>query len=56
MIINNFDIVDIPVTPGKADTPLQVNPNAVLPFTVSVQSLKVIAWGNPQGFNFYNSL
>ena len=50
MIIDNFNIVYIPVTPGETDTPLPVDANAVLTLSVSVQGFKMIARRDPKGF------
>jgi hypothetical protein len=35
MIINNFDVHGISVSPFETDAPLLVYPNAVLPFSIS---------------------
>ena len=56
MIIDNFNIVDVPVASSKTDTPLPVDANAVLTFTVPVQSFKMIARRNPQGLQIYDRL
>ena len=56
MIIDNFNIVDVPVAPSKTDTPLPVDANAVLTFTVPVQSFKMIARRNPQGLQICDRL
>jgi len=35
MIVYNFNIVSVSFAPPETDTPLVINPNAVLSFTVS---------------------
>jgi len=42
MIIHNLNVIGVPVSPNKTDTPLLVDPNAVLPFPVSVERLQPI--------------
>jgi len=34
----------IALLPDKADTPLVIDPNAVLPFSVACERLKPVAW------------
>ena len=46
MIVYNFDSVRILVIPDKANTPLVVDTNGMLPLTVASQFLKPIAWGD----------
>jgi hypothetical protein len=36
MIVNDFNIVCIPLVPPKADPPLIVDTNAILPLTLAV--------------------
>lgn len=45
MIISDFYFVGVPVPPHKADAPLIVDPNAVLPFAISVETFEVIPRG-----------
>lgn len=35
MVINDFYVIGVPVTPDKADSPLVVDPNAVLALPVA---------------------
>ena len=43
MVVHNFDFVSVSIAPHKADPPLIVNPNAVLPFPLPVQGFQAIA-------------
>lgn len=44
------------VEPLKANTPLLVDANGVLPCSVASQRLKAIAWQGPQGFECWRSI
>jgi hypothetical protein len=46
MVVYDLDIVGVSLTPAEADTPLVVDPNAILSFPVSSQFLKAISWWN----------
>ena len=46
MVINDFHIERIPVLPLKTDTPLLIDPNAVLAFTVPLEGLELICRGH----------
>jgi hypothetical protein len=48
MIINNLYFVGVTFFPTETDAPLVVNANAVLPPTIALQRLQVIAGRNPQ--------
>jgi hypothetical protein len=48
VIVNNFYVEGITVFPNKADAPLVVDANAVLPFSVALERLKAIAGRNLQ--------
>jgi hypothetical protein len=48
VVINNLDIFRVPVTPSETDTPLIVDPDAVLAGAVTCQSLKPITRREPQ--------
>ena len=48
MVVNNLNTIGIACPPVKADTPLVVDPNAVLTFAFTVQPFEPIAWGNTQ--------
>jgi hypothetical protein len=43
MIVNNFHVVSISVVPMKADSPLIVDPNAVLAVPVAVKLLQSVS-------------
>ena len=45
MVIDNLHIVGIPVAPDKADAPLIVDANTVLPFSVAFKRFQVISRG-----------
>jgi len=44
VIIDYLDIISIIVLPGKTDTTLIIDPNTVLPFSVSVEHFQAIGW------------
>jgi len=50
MIINYFNIKGVAAAPYKTYTPLFVDTYAVLPFSVMMQTLKLIGWRNTEGF------
>lgn len=43
MVVDNFNIVCVPVAPDKTKSPLVVDSNAVLSFSIAVQRLQAIA-------------
>jgi len=43
MIVNDLNLICVPLPPHKADSKLIVDPNAVLTFAVFMESLKVVA-------------
>ena len=44
MIVNDFYVVRAIFAPFEADSPLPVDPNAILSLAVSAQGLQAIAW------------
>jgi len=48
MIIYDLYVVRVTFFPTETDAPLVVNANAVLPLTIALQRLQVIAGRNPQ--------
>ena len=48
MIVDNLDPFRAGIRPNEADTPLIVDPNAVLSGPISLQRLKPIAWWHRQ--------
>jgi len=46
VVLNDLNVERVSVLPLKTDTPLLVDPNAVLPFTVALESLQLIRWRN----------
>jgi hypothetical protein len=48
VIIDNFNVKGMPVTPPEADPPLLVDPDAVLALSVALQSLELIRASNRQ--------
>ena len=51
MIIHNFDIVRVAVLPSKANSPLIIDTDAVLPLSVPFQRFQLIAGRLPQILN-----
>jgi len=49
MVIDDFHIVGVPVTPFKADPPLFVDTNCVLPFPFTSKSVKRVSGIQHQG-------
>src|SRR5688500_6379247 len=43
VIVGDLDVVGIALAPDEADTPLIVDPNAVLPAAIALQSLHAVA-------------
>ena len=48
MVINNLDVVGVMRAPYETDSPLIVDPNAVLSLTVAAKFLQVVTRRNPQ--------
>lgn len=48
MVIGDFDIMSIGIFPSETDAPLVINADAMLPFPVSIECLKMIAWREPE--------
>jgi hypothetical protein len=48
MIVDDLDIVGRSIMPPKANPPLLVDPDAVLPAPLTLQSLEPVAWRHPQ--------
>lgn len=48
MVINDLDVIRITAFPYEAYPPLLIDPDAVLPFSVMMQSLKVVRRRNTQ--------
>jgi hypothetical protein len=43
VVVYDFNIVGIGVFPGEADAPLVIDADAVLPFSITLQSFQMIA-------------
>jgi hypothetical protein len=43
MVIDDFNFASVSLSPHKADTPLIVDPNAILAFSVPVKSFEPIS-------------
>ena len=56
MIINNLYIVRIAVMPAKADSPLIVNANAILSFSIPNKFFQTIRWWYSQVLQELRSL
>jgi hypothetical protein len=48
VVIDYLNIMGVAPAPPEADSPPLVNPDAMLPPSVTRQPLKAIAWRNPQ--------
>jgi len=48
IVLRDFDALGISVPPDKADAVLIVDPDTVLPFSVSPQRFEAVAWWNQQ--------
>ena len=48
MIVENLDLPCVAITPGKADTPLLVDANAMFPKSVAAKSFQPVAGRDPQ--------
>jgi hypothetical protein len=48
VIVNNFNIESIPVSPNETNSELPVDANAVLPQAIPNKRFEVIPWGNCQ--------
>ena len=46
MIVDNLNVMNVSLSPAKADSPLVVDVNAVLPFAISRKLLQVVARRN----------
>lgn len=44
MVVCYFNVIGISVFPVKADAPLIVDPDAMLPFAIALQGLQPVAW------------
>jgi hypothetical protein len=56
VVIHDFNLVSAVVVPHKTNAPLVIDANAVLPFSVVLQRLKVIARRNSQTDQFRDCL
>jgi hypothetical protein len=43
MVVRDFDLVGVALAPGKTDSPLVVDPNAVLSLAVAAQPLQPVS-------------
>jgi hypothetical protein len=50
MVVNNFDIEGITAFPGKANSPLLIDTDAVLSLPFALQFLKMVCRRDSQGF------
>ena len=48
MIINYFDLIDVPLVPYKADSPPVIDSDTILPQTVSLKTFKAVSRRNSQ--------
>jgi len=50
VVVNDLDVMGIIALPHKADAPLFVDPDAMLPLPVTAQRLQIIGRRNAQHF------
>jgi hypothetical protein len=43
VVVDNLDVIGVPVAPNKTNTPLVINAYAVLPFTLTMERFQTIA-------------
>ncbi len=48
MIVCYFNVIGIAVFPAKADSPLIVDPDTILPFAIAFQGFEPVARRNPE--------
>ena len=48
VIVRDLDVIGITIDEAKADAPLVVDRDRVLPAAISFESMKPVAWGNAQ--------
>jgi hypothetical protein len=56
MIVHDLYVVRIAIAPSKANSPLIINTNAVLPLSVPAQGLEMIAGRGTQIANFHGNI
>lgn len=48
VVVNNFNVSRIAIRPAETDPVLIVDPDAVLPESITLQHLETVAWRRPQ--------
>jgi hypothetical protein len=48
VVVNNFNLLGMAISPDKTDPPLVINANAVLPQPIATQCLQAIGSKNPR--------
>jgi hypothetical protein len=56
VVISDFHIKSIATAPGKADSPLVIYPNAVLPFPVILELFQAVAGRHTKIIQLYRSV
>jgi hypothetical protein len=56
VIVDDFDIVAMALTPDKTDSPLIIDPNRVLPFPIASQCFQLISWRRSQNAQLRRSV
>lgn len=56
MIVHNFDVVYVVLSPKETDSPLIIDPNAVLALTIATESLKTISRRNSEIGKLFRSV
>lgn len=50
MVVGDYNVACVAIVPAKTDTPLIVDADAVLMFSVATEGFQMITWRNSQGF------
>jgi len=50
MVVCYFNVIGVSAFPVKADSPLIVDPDTVLPLAIALQGLETVARGDPEVF------
>ncbi len=56
MIVNNFDVVCVVFSPNETDSPLVIDPNAVLALAIPSESLETISRRDAEIFQLFCSV
>jgi len=56
MVIAYFHIMGVAFFPSETNSPLVVDPYAVLPFPAPLKSLKPVSWRGRKGIQFFRGI